>query len=65
MGKVECSVCGEAVGKMEIGKHAGMHKREFETMFGRPPEDYDEVREKLGDGPADELTTLDDYRREP
>lgn len=47
MTEVTCSVCGEQVGKMGIGNHGGMHRRHFREWFGRPPENYDEVREKL------------------
>jgi len=59
MTKVECTVCGEMVGKMGIAKHSGMHKREFKEQFGRPPEDYDEVREKLNSEECG--TTLSDF----
>jgi len=38
-----------------------MHKRAFEDAVGRPPEDYDEVREWF-DGKAPEgAPTLEDY----
>ena len=58
---VECTVCGEDVGRMGIGKHAGMHRREFKERYGRPPEDYDEVREALGGDPPGDAATLADF----
>lgn len=62
---VTCSVCGEEVGKMGIGNHAGMHRRQFHEVFGRPPKGYQEVREKLpkhlaGREPAEGQTTLEE-----
>lgn len=53
---VTCTVCGEEVGKMGIAKHSGMHKREFKRTYGRLPEDYDEVREKMGSNPEEETS---------
>lgn len=49
--------------------HARQHKREFEEVVGRPPEDYREVRALFNDGePPDDadldgvqVTQLDDY----
>lgn len=59
---VECTVCGEDVGRRGIGKHAGVHRREFRERFGRPPKDYDEVREALGDdSPPEDVATLDEF----
>ena len=31
-----------------IRRHASVHRREFAAAFGREPEDYAEVRERLG-----------------
>lgn len=59
---VTCTVCGEKVGKMGIGKHADMHRREYYERFGRWPGKYEEVREharELGRGEAE--TTLSDF----
>lgn len=51
---VTCRVCGDDVGRgpegMELANHANKHRREFQEVFGREPEDYAEVREKLGPG---------------
>lgn len=58
---VTCTVCGEEVGRMGIGKHAGVHKREFKEAFGYVPGDYSEVREALGGDPPGGETTLDDF----
>lgn len=62
---VTCSVCGDDVGKLGIGKHADMHRREFKEDVGRWPEGYDEVRE-WGDGRvfSDQERTLDDFAAE-
>lgn len=49
MGTVECSVCGEEVGRGPAGlgllKHSRMHRREFEKIMRREPESYEEVRQ--------------------
>lgn len=59
---VTCSVCGEEVGRLGIGKHAGMHRREFFQRFGRWPTSYQEVREKLPHGqPPGDVATLDEF----
>jgi hypothetical protein len=58
---VECSVCGEDIGRMGMAKHSGMHKREFREAFGREPEDYDEVRDALGGDPPGDATSLTDF----
>lgn len=54
MSEVVCSVCGEEVGQgpqgLGIKRHSGMHRREFRERFGRDPEDYQEVRDVLGNG---------------
>lgn len=46
---VECSVCGDQIGRgpsgMGLAQHAATHRREFEDLTGRQPTDYDEVRE--------------------
>lgn len=51
--RVECRVCGRMIGKgpegLGIRVHAKQHRQEFTHRRGRPPEDYDEVRELLGD----------------
>lgn len=57
---VTCRVCGEDIGRRGIGKHAGVHKREFREKFGRAPEDYDEVVDALGN-PSGDVTTLKDF----
>jgi len=43
--KVECSVCGDTVGRLGIGTHASMHKRQYREQFNETPDDYDTVRE--------------------
>lgn len=47
-----CSVCGEEIGRGPDGygltMHSKKHRREFKEIFGRQPDDYDEVRELLG-----------------
>lgn len=58
---VECTVCGEEVGRRGIGQHAGKHRREFRERFGRDPESYDEVREALGGEPPGDATTLEEW----
>lgn len=60
MDKVECTVCGADVGRLGIGKHAKMHRRQFKEQFGYWPTDYDEVREKLR-GTSEANTTLDEF----
>lgn len=45
---VECRVCGAMVGRMGIGSHAGVHKREFRELQGYIPTDYDEVVQVIG-----------------
>ena len=49
---VECTVCGAEVGKgpggLGLASHANKHRREFRERVGRRPEDYQEVREKIG-----------------
>lgn len=62
---VTCKVCGDDVGKLGIGKHAGMHRRQFREQFGRPPKGYDEVREKLKLGHPADGPTLDDFQEDP
>lgn len=51
---VECTVCGDDVGRgpggLGLMSHANAHRREFIETFGRRPEDYDEVRDVLGSG---------------
>jgi hypothetical protein len=51
--RVECRVCGRMIGKgpegLGIRVHAKQHRQEFVERCGRPPEDYAEVRETLGD----------------
>ena len=48
---VTCTVCGDDVGKgpggLGLTMHGKMHRREFREAFGRWPEDYQEVRDKL------------------
>lgn len=58
---VECTVCGEEVGRRGIGRHADTHRREFRERFGRPPEDYDEVRDAFGGEPPGDVATLGDF----
>lgn len=61
---VTCTVCGKEVGRLGIGKHAGMHRRQFAEVFGRPPRSYDEVRnnaEAVLSGVKSDATTLEDY----
>lgn len=49
---VECTVCGDDVGRgpggLGLMSHAAMHRREFRDRVGRRPEGYDEVRDRLG-----------------
>ncbi len=51
--RVECQVCGRMIGKgpegLGIRRHAWVHRREFEALVGREPEDYAEVRQRLDD----------------
>ena len=48
---VTCTVCGEEIGRGSSGlgllRHSRMHRRQFRQVFGREPEDYDEVRQRL------------------
>lgn len=68
---VTCSVCGREVGRgpdgLGIKQHSAMHRRQFEQLVGREPEDYDEVREvvseRLVDGVAPEQLTLSEVDR--
>jgi len=43
---VECTVCGESVGKMGIGRHGKMHRSQFMEAYGRPPDTYQEMRDR-------------------
>lgn len=61
MTSVQCSVCGEEVGKLGINKHAGMHRRQFREVHGRFPEDYGEVREAWPLTAPEDNATLDDF----
>lgn len=49
---VECQVCGEDVGYgpsgLGIKQHSKAHKKQFRDLYGRDPDDYQEVIEKLG-----------------
>lgn len=64
--EVECTVCGDTVCRGPNGfgliQHSNSHRREFIDKYGREPETYDEVRERLGidrpDGYADDQLTL-------
>lgn len=61
MTTVVCQVCGDEIGRGPNGlgliSHANKHRREFTEIFGRPPSDYEEVRQKLGTSfPAGQLT---------
>lgn len=57
---VECQVCGADVGKgpggLGLTAHSKKHRRQFRERFGRRPEDYQEVRERL----APAMDILDD-----
>ena len=50
--QVRCTVCHSDVGRgpsgLGITAHAARHRREFEAQFGRRPDSYAEVRERLG-----------------
>jgi hypothetical protein len=56
---VTCRVCGAELGRMGIGKHAGMHKRQFRETFGYVPDDYDEVVEKADEIGAEHVSPED------
>lgn len=61
MTDVECTVCGATVGRGPNGlgviSHSNMHRREFAAIFGRPPHDYQEVRDRLpAELPPDQTT---------
>lgn len=68
MEKVECSVCGEEVGRGPAGlglkQHSGRHKREFRELTGREPDSYDEVREFFA-GPGRAPTLEEAILEEP
>ncbi|ALJ99695.1 hypothetical protein BGV91_gp32 [Haloarcula californiae icosahedral virus 1] len=62
---VNCTVCGDEVGKgpggLGLYSHASKHRREYREAFGSWPADYQQVRDRLGTThPAhdDEQTTL-------
>lgn len=60
---VTCTVCGREIGKGPAGvglaMHGKRHRRQFREAFGRPPRDYQEVREKLNpDGLDPGQTTI-------
>lgn len=64
-----CRVCGfESESPVGIVSHATKHKNCFESLVGRPPEDYDEVVALLGSQPTlfapygSDQTTLTDHR---
>lgn len=63
--EVECTVCGEMVGKgpagLGISSHAAKHRREYREQFGGWPSSYEQVRQKLGTMavvPDDEQMTI-------
>jgi len=49
---VVCSVCGDEVGRGPNGlglfNHAQMHRREYQERTGTWPDDYQDVRDMLG-----------------
>lgn len=61
----ECSICGQELADSPLSgpAHARRHKREFEDLVGRRPEDYDEVRALLEDGEAPDNVDLEDSER--
>ena len=62
MAKVECTICGDKIGRGPKGlgliSHSLKHRREFSSIFGRDPRDYEEVREKLGTTFPPQQTTI-------
>lgn len=40
---------GKGPDGLGIRRHSGVHRREFEALVGREPDDYAEVRERLDD----------------
>ena len=55
--KVTCTVCGQKIGKgpggLGLAAHGKVHRRQFRERYGRPPTDYDEVRELLSGRPRE------------
>jgi len=46
-----CHVCGRTIksnGKLPMIQHSKTHRKEFKEEFDREPEDYQEVKDKLG-----------------
>ena len=59
---VECSICGESVGRMGIGRHAKIHRKEFRDITGRSAGDYQEVKDLLINRIVPEdVATLDEF----
>jgi hypothetical protein len=70
--EVTCTVCGEDVGKgpagLGLAMHGKTHREEFRRQFGRKPENYQEVRDKLGKPiptRGDDQTTLWEALNDP
>lgn len=60
---MKCTITGcrfETTSPLGMRSHSTGHRNDFETKVGRPPEDYNEVRDFFG-GDL-EITTLDDYQ---
>jgi len=50
MSSQTCHVCGRTIksnGPLPMIQHSKTHRKEFKEEFGRPPKNYDEVKEKL------------------
>ncbi|MDO9097218.1 MAG: hypothetical protein Q7U60_03750 [Candidatus Methanoperedens sp.] len=45
---VHCKICKCNIGYMGWANHVRMHKRAFERVHGRPPENWQEVLEWYG-----------------
>lgn len=56
MSRYHCTICPFSTDSpLGITAHATKHRNRFERLVGRPPEDYQEVRDLLvhGDPPED------------